>query len=98
VYVALRGDRFHEHLATDGRGRSSTPIFWGGVEWVSSATATLDVRPHDHVSIRLEYRHDVADTPLYFGRNVRGDGSTDAPYVPNARTQDTLLLGATGWF
>ena len=98
VYVALRGDRFHEHLATDGRGRSSTPIFWGGVEWVSSVTATLDLRPHDHVSMRLEYRHDVADSPLYFGRNVRGDGSTDAPYIPNARTQDTLLLGATGWF
>lgn len=98
VYIALRGDRFHEHLATDGRGRSSSPIFWGGVEWVSSATATLDVRPHDHVSIRLEYRHDVADTPLFFGQNVRGDGGTDTPYVPNARTQDTLLLGATGWF
>lgn len=98
VYVALRGDRFHEHLATDGGGRSSAPIFWGGVEWVSSATATLDVRPSDHLSARLEYRHDMADTPLYFGRNVQGDGSTTAPYVANARTQDTLLLGATAWF
>jgi hypothetical protein len=99
VYVALRGDRFHEHLATDNPGgRSSTPIFWGGVEWVSSGTATLDVRPHEQLSVRLEYRHDVADTPLYFGRDVRGDGSAAAPFAANARTQDTALLGATGWF
>ena len=98
VYLALRGDRFHEHLATDDRGRSSSPIFWGGVEWVSSATATLDVRPHDNMSVRLEYRHDMAATPVYFGQNVRGDGSAAAPWVPNARTQDTLLLGATAWF
>ena len=98
VYVTVRGDRFHEHLATNDRGQSSSPIFWGGVEWVSSATATLDVRPHDQISMRLEYRHDVADTPLYFGQNVRGDGSVTTPYVPNAWTQDTLLLGATAWF
>lgn len=98
VYVALRGDRFTEHLGGDGTGRLTSPIFWGGVEWVSSGTATLDVRPHDQLSVRLEYRHDVADTPLYFGRNVAGDGSAATPYVPNARTQDTLLLGATAWF
>ena len=98
VYVALRGDRFHEHLATDTRGRSSSPLFWGGIEWVSSGTATLDVRPHDNISVRLEYRHDAADTPLFFGTNVQGDGTTSSPYVANARTQDTLLLGATAWF
>lgn len=98
IYVALRGDRFHEHLATDQSGRSSSPIFWGGVEWVSSLTSTLEVRPYDNLSARLEYRHDMADSPLFFGRNVQGDGSTATPYVPNARTQDTLLLGATAWF
>ena len=98
VYIALRADRFHEHLATDSRGRSSAPLFWGGVEWVSSGTATLDVRPHDNLSVRVEYRHDVAASPLYFGRNVRGDGTTTAPFIANARTQDTLLAGATAWF
>ncbi len=99
VFVALRGDRFHEHLATGTTGsRVSSALFYGGVEWVSSATATLDVRPHEKISIRLEYRHDVAEVPLYFGRNVSGDGSAAAPFVPNARTQDTALLGATAWF
>jgi hypothetical protein len=97
-YVALRGDRFHEDLGTDSSGRSSSPIFWGGVEWVSSGTVTLDARPVEQLSIRAEYRHDVADTPLYFGRDVQGDGTPLSPYVANARTQDTLLLGATAWF
>jgi hypothetical protein len=98
VYIALRGDRFHEHLATDDKGRSSTPIFWGGSEWITSGTVTLDVRPVDQLSIRAEYRHDVSEAPLFFGRNVRGDGSSAAPFLANARTQDTALLGATAWF
>jgi hypothetical protein len=97
VFVAVRGDRFHEHLATDHTGRTSAPLFWGGVEWVTSGTATIEARPHAHLSIRFEYRHDVAASPLYFGRDVRGDGTAAAPYVPNARTQDTLLVGATAW-
>jgi hypothetical protein len=98
VYVALRGDRFTEHLATDGSGRASNALFWGGVEWVSSLTTTLEARPVDNLSVRLEYRHDVAAAPLYFGRKVVGDGSAAAPFLPNARTQDTALLGATAWF
>lgn len=98
VFVAVRGDRFTEHLATDGSGRASNALFWSGVEWVSSLTATLDVRPVDHLSVRLEYRHDVSEAPLYFGRDVRGDGSAAAPFIANARTQDTALLGATAWF
>jgi len=98
VYVALRGDRFHEHVATDAGGRSSSPLFWGGAEWVSSGTATVDVRPHDQLSVRLEYRHDAAEAPLFFGRNVQGDGTPQAPYVANAKTQDTILLGGTAWF
>lgn len=100
VYIALRGDRFHERLAREAGagGRTSSALFFGGVEWVTSGTATLDVRPHDHISVRLEYRHDVARTPLYFGRSPAGDGGVTTPYVADARTQDTVLLGATAWF
>ena len=97
-FVTLRGDRFHEHLGTDGTGRASSPLFWGGVEWVSSATLTLDVRPHENLSVRLEGRHDVADEPLFFASDVSGAGVAGAPYLVNARTQTTLLLGATAWF
>jgi hypothetical protein len=100
LFFALRGDRFTEHLATDAEdgGRSSSPLFWGGAEWVSSGTATIDLRAHDQVSFRFEYRHDVAEAPLYFKDGVEGDGSAQRPFVANARTQDTALAGATAWF
>jgi len=96
LYVALRADRFHENLAR-GNGATSVPLFFSGVDWVSSGTLTLDVRPHPQASVRLEYRHDDAGGPLYFHRQVEGDGTT-TPYIANATTQDTVLLGATAWF
>ena len=99
LFVAIRGDRFYEHQATEVAGKTSTPLFWNGVEWVSSVTATLDLRPHDNISIRFEFRHDQADGLLYFtGDTLTGDGSAKSPYLPNARRQETLLLGATAWF
>jgi hypothetical protein len=98
LYFAVRGDRFYEHLASEN-GRSSKPIFWNGVEWVSSATATMEVRPHSNVSFRFEFRHDQADGLLYFtGDTLVGDGSVGKPFVTNARRQQTLLVGATAWF
>jgi hypothetical protein len=99
LYLVARGDRFYEQLATDGEGHASTPLFWNGVEWVSSFTATVDVRPHDNISVRLEFRHDQADGLLYFtGDTLVVNGSATSPYLPNARSQETLLLGATAWF
>lgn len=95
LFVALRGDRFWEDVGSNSRGRA-TPIFWP-VGWVSSGTATLDVRPHDHVSVRLEYRHDQADGATFFRGTVAGAGSPADPYVPNANAQDTMTLGVTGW-
>ena len=97
VALALRADAFHERLARSGAG-TSTPIFFGGVDLVGSATLTLEARPHDNIAVRLEYRHDFASGNLYFKGPVGGDGSAAAPWVPNARAQDTLLFGATAWF
>ena len=98
LYLVARGDRFYEQLASDATG-TSAPLFWNGVQWVSSFTATVDVRPHDNISVRLEFRHDQADGLLYFtGDTLVGNGSATSPYVPNARSQETLLLGATAWF
>jgi hypothetical protein len=94
---STRTTRASAQPATGG-GRSSLPLYWGGAEWVTSGTVTIDTRPHDQLSVRLEYRHDAAERPLYFGRDVQGDGGVAAPYVPNARTQDTITLGATAWF
>jgi hypothetical protein len=97
LYVAVRGDRFWEGVPSNTIG-SAAPIFWP-TKWVSSGTVTLDFRPTpDNLSVRLEYRHDQADGAMYFRGTTMGDGSAASPFVPNARSQDTLTLGATSWF
>lgn len=95
LFLAARGDVFYERVAENGGGRAS-PLFWP-VPWVSSATGTLDLRPHERVSCQLEYRHDQAGGDLYFGGSVVGDGDAVA-FVPNRTSQDTLTVGATTWF
>lgn len=91
LFVAVRADGFVEQVPP-----GATALFWP-VRWVSSATATLDYRPHERVSFRLEVRHDQAAGPAYFQGTVAGDGVT-TPFLPNAAAQDTLTLGATAWF
>ncbi|MDX2022074.1 MAG: outer membrane beta-barrel protein [Deltaproteobacteria bacterium] len=95
LFLALRADAFRQDVAQNGEGRES-PIFWP-TAWVSSGTATIDYRPHDRASFRLEFRHDHAGGDIYFGSNVAGVGNV-VPYVANRRSQDTLTLGATTWF
>lgn len=95
LFFAVRGDLFYEHVAANGAGQAS-PIFWPA-PWVSSGTATIDFRPHEHVSFRLEYRHDQAGADMYFGGDVAGDGRA-SPFVASRASQDTLTMGATTWF
>lgn len=95
LYVAARGDIFYEHVAEQGASRAS-PIFWPS-SWVSSGTVTIDARPQENVSLRLEYRHDHAAGPTYFGGAVPTDSATGA-FVPNANAQDTLTLGMVAGF
>jgi hypothetical protein len=63
LFAAVRGDRFYEHVATNDAG-AAAPIFWGGANWVSELTATVDLQPADPVVVRIEYRHDQAESPL----------------------------------
>lgn len=95
LFLAVRGDAFYEHVAEDRSGRAA-PIFWPA-PWVASGTATIDFRPHERVSFRLEYRHDHAGADMYFGGSVAGDGAA-VPFVVNRSSQDTLTVGATTWF
>lgn len=95
LFFAIRGDAFYEHVPSNATG-SASPIFWP-VPWVAEGTATLDYRPHERVSFRLEYRHDHADGNMFFGRKVTGDGDA-VPFVANRTSQDTLTVGATTWF
>jgi len=92
LYVAARLDAFWEQVP-----EGASPIFWP-VSWVGSGTLSADVRPYDHISLRLEYRHDRAAGDIYFEDEVEGDGSTARPYVPNSSTQNTITAGMTAWF
>jgi hypothetical protein len=66
------------------------------VDWLASGALTLDARPVERASIRLEYRHDQADADLFFGGDVMGDGVA-TPFVPNREAQDTVTLGFVTW-
>ena len=94
LYLAARGDAFREHVPTSEAGTASS-LFYGAD--VYSLTGTIDVRPIERISIRGEYRHDIADADIYFRRHVDVDPTTKAA-VPNAETQDTITVGMTGWF
>jgi hypothetical protein len=87
LYFAARGDLFDEGVPSNALGTASH-IFWP-VPWVSSTTLTADVRPVDHVSVRLEFRHDLADGEMFFADHVAGAGTSAHPFVPNANKQST---------
>lgn len=95
LYFAARQDAFYEKAARSG-DVTAARVFWP-TEWVASTTATLEARAVEHVSVRLEYRHDHASGDMFFVGDVEGDGIV-SPFVPNARYQDTFTLGATAWF
>jgi hypothetical protein len=95
LLFALRGDAFVERRAQNPTGEASA-IFWPA-PWVASGTATMDFRPHERVSFRLEYRHDAAGMDMFFGRQTaRDDAANDS--LPNRASQHTFTFGATSWF
>lgn len=95
LYLAARADYFHETMAKNADGQAA-PIFWSGATWIASGTLTADYRPADNISLRLELRHDEAQKNLFFAGQV--PYTTDGFAIPNARTQNTLTVGAVAWF
>jgi hypothetical protein len=91
LFTAVRADAVYEQIPDGAAG-----MVLDGASVVGSGTVTLDARPHDNISLRLEYRHDESDGAVFH----RGDvmQSTDGAYIANARGQDTLLLGMTTWY
>jgi hypothetical protein len=94
LYLAVRGDFFYEKVASNADGAASA-IFWPA-KWVSSPTVTVDLRPVDNVSMRLEYRHDQAEAAMFFKDHVETDDA--GTFALGAESQDTLTLGMTAWF
>ena len=95
LFFAVRADAFLESVARNAAGGASS-IFWP-TPWVASGTATLDYRPHDRLSARIEFRQDRAQDDIFFRGSVAGDGRATA-FVPNRASQSTVTLGVTTWF
>jgi len=87
LYVAGRADILDETIPATDAGSASALFF--PTTRVRSLTATLDARPADRMSVRLEFRQDSAGDPIYF----KGAGS-----APSAKSQSTLTFGLTAWF
>jgi hypothetical protein len=78
--AALRGEIFHDE---DG-----VPWEAGSAGSIGEGTATIEMRPQEHLIVRLEYRHDQASTALY---------ETHTP-PHQSKGQDTATLGAIVFF
>jgi hypothetical protein len=91
MYLSARADAFYENVPP-----GAMPIFWGGSRWVASQTATFDVRPNPNMSVRLEARHDQSQALIYFAGDVATNRASN--YIPNARSQTTITVGAVAWF
>lgn len=94
LYVAARADVFAEFVADNDDGTASA-IFWPA-PWVASPTLTVDLRPHQQLSLRAEYRHDEAGAPMFFDERPAIDRAGAA--VLEATSQDTVTIGAVAWF
>jgi hypothetical protein len=98
--LALRGDVLIESLSdAPATGPRPQVIFFSSdrvaANRVASFTATADVRPHENISLRAEFRHDNADQPLYFDSQNIGAPS---PTLGRTSTQNTLTFGVTAWY
>lgn len=80
--LAARGDFFRD-ASPDG----ASPLYWAGAEWVSSVTTTARFTPSQSVDLYLEYRHDHAESAVFYEGDV-----TD----PSVRSQDTITVGVVG--
>lgn len=88
LFLGARGDVFREQKA-ERAGQVAGALFWSP-DWIASATTTLDWRPVEHMSLRLEHRLDRAADPVYY----QGSDPIDDP---TARGQQTITLGLNTW-
>lgn len=95
LFAAARLDALHEVRPDDPRYR---PIFLDRASTLGSGTLTLDARPHENVSLRLEYRHDRADGPAFETSSSPPEALRPNAFIPDGAQQDTFLLGMTAWF
>ncbi len=97
LYLAVRGDLLAEVISQQPRGQQAAPNIFFPSSPVGSFTGTVDFRPHENLSFRVEYRHDASANPQYFGdQNVGRDPTNPQPNFVDY--QNTLTFGATAWY
>lgn len=96
LFAAGRTSYFWEHRAANGAGVAAPIAIPAGQ--IVSHTLTLEAVPLRGLSCKLEGRYDTASAPIFFAGRVSGDGSTQSPFVANAREQLTVTLAASAWF
>ncbi|MCA9718467.1 MAG: porin [Myxococcales bacterium] len=96
LFFHARGSLLREVWAESADGVAA-PIV-SPTDWLAELTGTVDFRVADHLSVKLEYRHDRARDSVFFAGDVRGAGTLEDPYVPNADRQNTLTLGVAAYF
>jgi hypothetical protein len=104
LWFATRADVLVESIANQPAGATSAPevIFFSSdrvsANRVASVTATLDTRPRENVSLRVEFRHDNADQPIYFDEDNTLRPGVNPTRLGRRSTQNTLTLGMTAWY
>jgi hypothetical protein len=65
----------------------------GTAQTLAEGTLTLEVKPAEHLTLKLEARHDRSTENIFAGRETTGEGS------PTLKPSQTLLLGGvTAYF
>jgi hypothetical protein len=94
-YTAGRVDAAHEHDAENAT--NTIPRLFFPADDVQSATATLGLQMTGNLTLMLEYRYDHSSTPMFYEGTVLVGGPKNLA-LANTTFQDTLTLGAVGWF
>lgn len=96
LYLALRGDLLSEFVSNLPLNMQPPRTLFFPSPFVAEFTSTIDFRPHENLSLRIEYRHDVAGNRIY--GMLDPTSTPTAPRSTTADYQNTLTFGATAWY
>ncbi|WP_164011025.1 porin [Pyxidicoccus trucidator] len=73
--------------------RDEDGLITGTAQTLTGGTVTLEVRPEEHLTLKLEARHDRSTADVFSGHDTTTDGTPER--VPG---QTLLVLGAVAYF
>lgn len=73
--------------------RDDRGLLTGVEQTLTGATLTLEVKPEEHLTLKLEARHDRSTEDVFSGRDTSTDGTPE-----HLSAQTLLVLGAVAYF